>query len=353
VTERKRADRKLRESADRLRLALEAAHMGDWSWDGATDLVTLSDRAAEIFGIPPDQPMTWAGMRDLLTAEDAERARIAAETALARRGQFNFEYRIRRLSDGTWAWVAARGRGIYDADGRARGMIGVVQDFSDRKQAEERQDLLIRELHHRVKNTLATVQAIFGSTARAAVSLDHFYQAFVGRIVSLANTHSLLTEDDWQTASMRQLLETELHPYDDGGRIALAGPIIDLPSDLAVPVGMAIHELTTNAAKHGALSVSDGCLDVAWTVDPEPPGRVLRFTWTERNGPPVPPPSREGFGSRLLHRVLRTQLQADVGVDYDPSGFRLRMEVPLPDRDAGQPFSSLNLAGAMRSSSER
>ena len=211
-------------------------------------------------------------------------------------------------------------------------MTGVVQDITDRKHAAERQDLLIRELHHRVKNTLATVQAIASSTARTASNMGEFYEGFVGRIVSLAQTHNLLTDDLWQKASLEELLRNELGPYEDKDRtrVLLAGPTVDFPSEAAVPIGMAVHELTTNAAKHGAFSQADGRVEVRWTVAPNSDGAVLRMTWTEHGGPPVAKPERQGFGSRLLRRVLTAQLQAKVEIDYDAAGIRCAIEMPMP-----------------------
>lgn len=206
--------------------------------------------------------------------------------------------------------------------------------------AEERRILLIRELHHRVKNTLATVQAIVGSTARTASSIESFYEAFVGRIMSLAHTHSVLTEDTWQTASLRILLANELKPYADGaleegsdGRVELDGPPVDMASDIAVPIGMAIHELTTNAAKYGALSTREGRVSIAWSLEPGGPAGILRFSWIESGGPAVTPPARQGFGSRLLQRVLTAQVRAEVTMSYPPEGFRLTMLAPLPARN--------------------
>lgn len=204
-------------------------------------------------------------------------------------------------------------------------------EIEERKQAQTQQSLLIRELHHRVKNTLATVQAVVGATARSALSIDDFYQAFVGRIISLANTHSLLTEAVWQTASLREILEKELRPYNDirGERIALEGPAVDLPSEAAVPIGMAIHELTTNAAKYGALSVPGGRVAISWEAEPAEDGTRLRLVWEERGGPAVSAPTRQGFGSRLLHRVLATQLNAKVETDFHPTGLRVAIDAVL------------------------
>jgi two-component sensor histidine kinase len=204
-------------------------------------------------------------------------------------------------------------------------------EIEERKQAQTQQSLLIRELHHRVKNTLATVQAVVGATARSALNIDDFYQAFVGRIISLANTHSLLTEAVWQTASLREIMEKELRPYNDvrGQRITLNGPAVELPSDAAVPIGMAIHELTTNAAKYGALSVSRGKVSVSWESEPAEEGTRLKLIWEETGGPEVSTPTRQGFGSRLLHRVLATQLNAKVEMDFRPEGLRVALDAVL------------------------
>ena len=334
ITERKKAEAGLRQSAERLQLALRVARMGDWTWDATTDFVLLSDRAAEIFGIPVDPPMTWTAMRSLLHPADAPKAAQAVETAVETNTLYDIEYRVRRPADGAKVWVAAQGQCTHDADGTLIGITGVVQDITERKRAEERQHLLIRELHHRVKNTLATVQAIVGSTARTASGIEEFYESFVGRIVSLAQTHNLLTEDYWQKASLAELLRNELGPYDDGkARVTLRGPPVELTSEAAVPIGMAIHELTTNAVKHGALSTPGGSVEVVWQVLEEEEVSRLVFAWTERGGPPVRVPTRQGFGSRLLQRVLATQLQADVQMDFDPEGIRFAMSVPLP-RDA-------------------
>ena len=195
----------------------------------------------------------------------------------------------------------------------------------------ERQHLLIRELHHRVKNALATVQALVGAIVRSTNSAAEFYDAFSARIAALGRTHSLLTEDYWQTASIHEMLKNELQPYDDGEhRITLTGPPVELSADLAVPTGMAIHELTSNAVRHGALSAPSGGVEAVWDVVRDEAGRrVFSLTWTESGGPPVEPPSHKGLGSTLLERVLTTQCRADVEVTFDPAGLRVRLSAPL------------------------
>jgi two-component sensor histidine kinase len=207
---------------------------------------------------------------------------------------------------------------------------------AQRRHGEERQRLLIRELHHRVKNTLATVQAILGTTARSSGTIEDFYRAFLGRIGSLAKTHMLLTEDLWPVAKLQELLETELRPYQTTGieRIRLEGPDVELPSQIAVPLGMALHELTTNAARFGALSVPDGRLTVTWQVSQER-RNLLHLEWIEADGPAVEVPEQKGFGARMLHRVLAVQTDAEVSVDFRATGLHVVIDLPLLTPAAG------------------
>ena len=290
----------LQDLIERHRLALAAANMGDWQWDAATDLMSFSPRAREIFGFREGETMTRARLRSFVDQDDLARAEATIDHAAQGRTRYRVEYRYTRPHDGVTCWLVTMGFATSRPDGSLSGITGVVLDVTERKRIEERQELLIRELHHRVKNTLATVQAIVGATARSAPSPEHFAAAFAGRVISLAKTHDLLTEGAWQTASLRQMLERELGPYDDPARprIALEGPLVELASEEAVPLGMAIHELTTNAAKYGALSRTGGRLQVTWTLEPPAGGSdasTLRLAWIERGGPPGP--CRDGSAS--------------------------------------------------------
>jgi two-component sensor histidine kinase len=202
------------------------------------------------------------------------------------------------------------------------------------QQIEQRQTLLVRELHHRVKNTLATVQALVGATGRSSGSFKEFYHSFSNRIVSLAKTHNLLTEDYWQTASLREIALTELKPFAESRqpRFMLIGPPVELSADLAVPVGMALHELTANAVRYGALSVPAGYVQIRWSVGEWEGTRRLHLEWREFGGPPVNTPRHRGFGSTLLQRVLPMQCDADVEVQYDQEGLRFQISAPLVER---------------------
>ena len=350
VTTRMEARDGLAARDQRLRVATTVARLGIFEWHMLEDhAIWENERMFEIFGHTPEDGTIGKAefLRDTLHPDDRATVRLAISQALRDDAILHTTGRIRRRSDGAWRTIDLAGRFERDAPNRLpRRLIGLVADVTDQRRAEERQALLIRELHHRVKNTLATVQAIVGSTARPASSIDSFYEAFVGRIKSLAHTHSVLTEATWQTADLRTLLLSELRPYAEAetqageaganealdGRIALDGPDTALPSEIAVPIGMAIHELTTNAAKYGALSNRRGRISVTWAILPGGPAGLLRFAWRESGGPAVEPPRRQGFGSRLLHRVLTTQVQAEVETLYAPDGFVLTMLAPLPVR---------------------
>jgi two-component sensor histidine kinase len=202
------------------------------------------------------------------------------------------------------------------------------------QQIEQRQTLLVRELHHRVKNTLATVQALVGATGRSSGSFKEFYHSFSNRIVSLAKTHNLLTEDYWQTASLREIALTELKPFAESRqpRFMLIGPSVELSADLAVPVGMALHELTANAVRYGALSIPAGYVQIRWSVGEREGARRLHLEWREFGGPPVNTPRHRGFGSTLLQRVLPMQCHAEVEVQYDREGLQFQMNAPLVEQ---------------------
>ncbi len=220
---------------------------------------------------------------------------------------------------------------IFGGDGRVVGIFVDGNDVTDHVKAEKSQALLVRELHHRVRNTLATVQGVMNSTARTAESIEAYQWAFSGRISSLARTHSLLTEEIQQFVSFPNLLKQEVAIYSDGdaSRVLLEGPDVELPSQLAVPLGMTIHELTTNAFRHGALSTPDGRIAVTWSVLPAKEKRILVCRWTETGGPAVAPPTRLGFGSMILSRVLAQQIGAKVDARYSSEGFTLVAEIPI------------------------
>ncbi|RVU15294.1 sensor histidine kinase [Methylobacterium oryzihabitans] len=201
----------------------------------------------------------------------------------------------------------------------------------ERRQADERQQLLIHELNHRVKNTLATVQSMARQTARGAGSLDAFIASFEARLLAMSQTHNVLTANHWQSVGLAALLAAELEPYAGTvpERVVLEGEAVALPPAVAVPLGMVAHELATNAAKYGALSVPEGRVAVRWGVED---GR-LALRWSETGGPPVAPPARAGFGTRLIRASIERELAGTAALDYAPGGFVCTVTVPLAPRE--------------------
>jgi two-component sensor histidine kinase len=208
------------------------------------------------------------------------------------------------------------------------------QQEEARRAADARQELLIHELNHRVKNTLATVQSMARQTARSAASLDDFTSSFEARLMAMSQTHNVLTANHWEGAGLRGILSAELEPYAGGrdDRIRLDGPAVSLTPAVALPLGMAIHELATNAAKYGALSVETGQVAVEWGVEGHAGPETLSLIWRESGGPAVVPPARTGFGTRLIRTSLERELAGEVRLDYAAAGLTCRIAVPLAAR---------------------
>ena len=213
---------------------------------------------------------------------------------------------------------------IIEDDGEISGVFVEGADITDQVRAQERQRLLVDELNHRVKNTLATVQAIAQQTLRNAATPERFAEAFESRLMALSKTHNALTDSHWTGAGLRQILWQELSPY-GAERVAMNGVDVQLSARLALTLGMVFHELATNAAKYGALS-DGGRLVVSWSVDADDD---LSLDWRESGGPPATPPARRGFGSRLIERSITGELQGRIEMDYAATGLTCRFTVPL------------------------
>jgi len=216
---------------------------------------------------------------------------------------------------------------IRDVNDRVTGIFVEGSDVTERIRAQEQQRLLLDELNHRVKNTLANVQAIAAQTLRTTPEPEAFRAAFEARLMALSATHNLLTASTWTGADLEDVLLIELKPHGTD-HYRLAGPAVRLSAQEALTFGLVFHELATNAAKYGALSHPDGCVKVTWEVLPAPRPR-LSLEWRESGGPAVTPPSRRGFGSRLIERSVRTDLDGKAEVEFDPKGLVCRIEIGL------------------------
>jgi two-component sensor histidine kinase len=213
---------------------------------------------------------------------------------------------------------------ILNAKGEPWGVFVEGSDVTDRVRAEQQQKLLVDELNHRVKNTLATVQAIAAQTLRTAPEPAAFREAFEARLLALSATHDLLTATSWRSAQLRDVAAVEFRPYGPE-RYRLDGPDVALAPAEALSLGLLFHELATNAAKYGALSAADGRVDVRWQVV----DARLELTWRERGGPPVTIPTRRGFGSRLIERSLKGEMRGEAALDFAPDGLVCRVVLPL------------------------
>ncbi len=324
----------LRERERRFRELLDALPAAVYTTDAEGRITYYNEIAAEMWGVHPTLGSSeWCGSWKLFWPDGTPLPHDKCPMAIALKEDrvVRGQEAIAERPDGTRVPFIPYPTPLHDESGKLVGAVNMLVDITERKRAEEQQALLVRELHHRVKNTLATVQAIMGSTARSAETIEEFKTALIGRIGALAKTHRLLT-DETGAVAFGDLLHNELDAFDDGsdGCISLNGPEIYLSSQLAVSLGMAVHELTTNAAKYGALSVMGGKVDVTWSVTIEAKRRTLDFDWVESRGPAVTPPKRHGFGSRLLEFVLPGQIQAKANIDYQIDGVRMRCSVPLP-----------------------
>ncbi|SCX89915.1 sensor histidine kinase [Microvirga guangxiensis] len=332
VAERQEA---LKASEERARLALEAGHMGTWWYDHRKGIGGWSSQAAQILGLPPTKSTTnvqeW---RSLLHPDDAHHAVEKLRAAVLNEGNGNYEdeYRVRR-PDGKIRWINSKGKVSFDARKKPIFFVGIIQDITERRQIEEQQRFFLDELNHRVKNTLATVQSIAAQTLRSSTGSAQFKEAFEGRLLALSMTHNLLTLKSWREADLHDIAAQELAPYmrEADERVVIDGPRVNLPSRYAINFGLVLHELVTNAAKYGALSVPTGRLHLAWEViAPEDAPPQLRLSWKESGGPPVQPPKRQGFGSRLIRRSIEGELDGNITIDFDASGVSYDLSVPLP-----------------------
>ncbi|GGC66852.1 sensor histidine kinase [Chelatococcus reniformis] len=327
--ERDRVLSLLRENEQRLEFALEAGELGTWAFDPRHGVLTGSDRARTIVGLPVDRGLTLKDLSAAVHPDDRDCLQAAIERAMVSRGPFAMDLRV-VWPDRSVHWVDVRG--LPMARGGAPPLLtGMVQDITERKTAEQRQQLLVSELNHRVKNSLATVQSIAMLTRRSDDRSEDAWDAFERRLIGLAKTHDLLTAESWNGASLASVLANELAPYQDvnSARVTLTGEPTRLNARATLTLGLCVHELATNAAKYGALSVPTGRVDVAWREVESDAGAMLVIDWHESGGPPVAQPTRQGFGSKLLERGLRRELAAEIALDYAAAGLRCTIRLPL------------------------
>ena len=317
-------------SEEQLRLATEAAEIGSWDVDNVTDTLFWPPRVKAMFGISPDVPVSMADFYAGLHPQDRE-ATIAAYAAACdpeKRALYDVEYRTVGKEDGVIRWVAAKGRGIFDEEGKCVRVVGTAIEITKRKEAEARQDLLAREVDHRARNALAVVHSIVRLTR--ANSVEGYATAVEGRIKALARAHALLSDSRWHGADLATLVGEELAPYRLGepDKVLIGGPGVSLQPHAAQGLALALHELATNAAKHGALSSMSGKVRVTWTIKPD----FLLLHWSETGGPTIAPPPARSFGLNVIRASIENQLGGKAIFDWLPGGMQCTLSIPQQDQ---------------------
>ena len=322
---RERFEAALRESEERFRELAERGRLLAWEADARTwKFVYVGPQAADLLGYPVADWYRENFWVDHLHPADRERAVEYCRAQLEWATDYEFEYRM-IAADGHPIWFQDIVHVIRDETGPAR-LRGFMVDISPRKRAEEARQLLLRELDHRVKNTLSTVQAVAELTMRTTTSLESFGETFRGRIAALARMHAAIWRNKGTPIRLRELAELSLAPFGrDGSRTSVTGDEVLIPLQSAGALGLVLHELATNAVKHGALSVMSGSVHVTWAVSD---GR-LRLVWQEAGGPIVTEPTHRGFGSVMIEQSIPYELGGSVALDFTPSGVRCTIAFPL------------------------
>lgn len=315
---------------ERLKLSLSASEgVGLWDWMLDTDLLHGDENFARMYGLDIDEVaagVSMEGYQRHVLSEDIPNLRHTLKEVFENDAEFEVEYRIAVPGDNV-RWVECKGK-VIRAEGKRPRFSGTAVDITRRKRAEEQKDLLMLELAHRVKNTLAVVQGIISQTLRTAPDLKQASTALSSRLVALANAHDILLRGSCTRASLRSLVEgaSRLHGQGMEDRFSITGTDVIVGPKAALSFALVLHELGTNAVKYGALSRSNGRVDVAWHIQNE----QLHFRWQETDGPPVAPPARTGFGSSLIRKSLASNIGANIELNFVPTGVVLSLTAALP-----------------------
>lgn len=331
ITKRRDDEERLKRSLDLIELANEAGEIGVWHSDIASRTGGLDERAAKIFGLPDGvRSISFDAFLALIRRDHLAGTRQALAMAVRDGEKLSLEFCIR--VDAVDRWVRVRGQSERDpGTSRSTRLLGVVFDVTARRETEERLRFMMREITHRTKNLLAVIESMARQTGGAATSLADFQGRFSARLHSLAASHDLLINENWQGAYLSDVVRSQIGDLTQlvDARIRLSGPPFQLTPVAAQNIGLAMHELSTNAAKFGALSNSDGMVDIRWEVASGERGeRGLKIVWQESGGPPVAPPGNRGFGSTVIERIVARALEGSVVLTHEPGGLRWTLFIP-------------------------
>jgi PAS domain S-box-containing protein len=310
-------------------LAMTASHMGTWRYTLADNICVYDENAQRLYGLTEARFLhSDEGVKSKFHPDDLEQmwTRVGQALDPGSDGRYDVEYRVKQL-DGSWRWLSAWGLVAFEGDGSERkpvAIAGASRDLTELKQAEDLQRLLLSELNHRVKNTLATIQALTAQTLRAARDLPSAREAVDRRIRSMAQAHDLLTLRAWTGANLTDVVMRALDAFTPA-QVKMSGAAIDVSPKHALALSLALHELATNATKYGALSRPEGWVTVEWDVLEG----MLHLGWEESGGPLVAPPTRKGFGSRLLEELVARDLGGHTKLNYEASGLRCSITARL------------------------
>jgi two-component sensor histidine kinase/DNA-binding response OmpR family regulator len=324
---------RLKQSEQGRSLALAAGQMGSWEWEVGCVDVKWDEGQYRIFGVDPGRfHPTIDNIRGLVHAGDWQRLARRVDRMSKNARTQHAEFRVLR-PDGEVRWCTGTAAAGLDRAGRVVRVSGVTVDITDRKEAEERQSLLAREVDHRARNALAVIQSIIRLTR--ANNVEDYVAAIEGRIKALARAHTLLSDSRWNGADLTTLVAEELAPYRSGDRIVMQGPDISLQPSTAQGLALALHELATNAAKHGALSSEQGKVTLTWELQP----KFLVLKWVESGGPEIVSPSARSFGLRVIRASIEQQLDGEAAFDWNPSGLRCSFSIPYRNMMKSREFS--------------
>lgn len=312
----------------RLAMALDAANVGSWLWDIRAGTVAGNSAMMRMFGLRAERSVGARAIFAAIHPDDRIATFSKLRQAMAANEEYDGMFRIRDSG----RWLLGRGR-VHDRDGKGAPLtfLGMTIDVTDQQASVQRTRLLLKELNHRVKNTLAMLQSLARQTLRQTSDPAEFMAAFAGRLQAISDAHGLLSDYEWGTIHLSELISKQLRPYvsDYAEQVEIHKDEILLGPDQAVGLGLVLHELATNALKYGSLSVPKGKIVLTARSVVEDGDSVLHLTWTEVGGPPVREPRRRGFGSMLIERSLDKVIGSSVKVEYLPAGVTALIRLPL------------------------